>query len=133
MTEKPNDKKLDIEQEEEEKQYSFKLMITHTKVKGIEKACNDVIKKIRKLEDVNSKLKHSGPARMPTKNLKVVTRKSPCGNGTNTYDNWEMRIHKRVFYITSSQKEFSNVITGLYSEPGMILEAEQITGDEDED
>lgn len=39
---------------------------------------------------------------MPTKRLKICTRKSPCGNGTNTFDNWEMRIHKRVFKVVAT-------------------------------
>lgn len=33
---------------------------------------------------------------MPTKVLKVTTRKSPCGEGTNSWDCFEMRIHKRI-------------------------------------
>ena len=40
-----------------------------------------------------------GPRRIPTKILRVTTRKSPCGEGTNTWDRYEMRIHKRVIDI----------------------------------
>merc|ERR1739838_1062826 len=29
----------------------------------------------------------------------IITRKSPCGEGTNTWDRFEMRIHKRVIDI----------------------------------
>ncbi len=32
-----------------------------------------------------------GPVRMPTKVLHITTRKSPCGEGTNTWDRFEMR------------------------------------------
>ena len=28
-------------------------------------------------------------------------RKSPCGEGTNTWDHWEMRIHKRIIDLHS--------------------------------
>ena len=38
----------------------------------------------------------SGPIPLPTKRLKVTTRKSPCGDGTATFDRYEMRIHKRL-------------------------------------
>ena len=34
--------------------------------------------------------------RLPTKVLKVTTRKTPCGEGSKTWDCFEMRIHKRL-------------------------------------
>lgn len=41
-------------------------------------------------------VKVAGPIRLPTKYLRITTRKSPCGEGTNTWEHLEMRIHKRV-------------------------------------
>lgn len=29
---------------------------------------------------------------MPTKHLKMVVRKSPCGEGSKTWDRFEMRV-----------------------------------------
>lgn len=46
----------------------------------------------------------SGPVPLPTKKLKVTTRKSPCGNGTATFDNYEMRIHKRLIDLPANEK-----------------------------
>ena len=46
---------------------------------------------------VEKRLKVSGPVRLPTKKLRITTRKSPCGEGTNTWDRFQMRIHKRGF------------------------------------
>lgn len=37
-----------------------------------------------------------GPVPLPTKKLKVTTRKGPCGDGTSTWERYEMRIHKRL-------------------------------------
>ena len=37
--------------------------------------------------------------RIPTKHLNVTVRRFPCGNGTNTYDRFEMEVHKRVLDI----------------------------------
>lgn len=37
-----------------------------------------------------------GPIPLPTKKLRVTTRKSPDGEGTATWDRYEMRIHKRI-------------------------------------
>lgn len=41
-------------------------------------------------------LRVAGPVRLPTKTLKVMTRKTPCGEGSKTWDCFEMRIHKRL-------------------------------------
>ncbi len=38
------------------------------------------------------------------KRLNVVTRKSPCGQGTNTYEKWEMRIHRRVIDLSADDR-----------------------------
>ena len=39
----------------------------------------------------DKQLKVKGPVRLPTKTLRITTRKSPCGEGTNTWDRFEMR------------------------------------------
>ncbi len=48
--------------------------------------CADLIKGAK-----DKQLKVKGPVRMPTKTLRITTRKSPCGEGTNTWDSFEMR------------------------------------------
>lgn len=44
----------------------------------------------------STKTEIHGPIPLPTKILKHTTRKSPCGDGKASFDNYEMRIHKRV-------------------------------------
>ncbi|MBS3099595.1 30S ribosomal protein S10 [Candidatus Pacearchaeota archaeon] len=51
-----------------------------------------------------------GPIPLPTKRLKVTTRKSPCGNGTATFDRFEMRIHKRVIDLASNDKVLRSIM-----------------------
>ena len=55
-------------------------------------------------------LRVKGPVRLPTKFLKITTRKSPCGEGTNTWDRFEMRIHKRLLDFRTSEHVRSNPI-----------------------
>ena len=43
-----------------------------------------------------TKTKISGPIPLPTKRLKITTRESPCGNGSSTFERFEMRVHKRL-------------------------------------
>ena len=48
-----------------------------------------------------------GPIPLPTRRLVVPCRKAPDGEGSETYDHWEMRIHKRLLEmdITSGKDE----------------------------
>lgn len=45
-----------------------------------------------------------GPIPLPTRRMKVTTRKSPCGNGTATFDRFEMRVHKRVIDLPAEER-----------------------------
>lgn len=61
--------------------------------------CRDLVDGIKQ-----QGIRVKGPARMPTKILRITTRKSPCGEGTNTWDKFELRIHKRVIDLFSSSE-----------------------------
>jgi len=52
----------------------------------------------------------NGPVPLPTKRLKVTTRKSPCGNGTATFDRFEMRIHKRLIDLPVNEKVLHHIM-----------------------
>jgi len=52
----------------------------------------------------------SGPVPLPTKKLKVTTRKSPCGDGTATFDRYEMRIHKRLIEFPTNEKILHSIM-----------------------
>jgi len=47
------------------------------------------------MEEVNFR----GYTRLPTRKLCLAVRRSPCGEGTNTYDRWIMKIFKRVLRV----------------------------------
>ena len=49
-------------------------------------------------------VKIKGPVPLPVKQLNVVTRKSPCGSGTETYEKWEMKMHRRIIDISADDK-----------------------------
>ena len=52
----------------------------------------------------------SGPIPFPTKKLKITTRKSPCGDGTATFDNFEMRIHSRVIDLPADDRVLHQIM-----------------------
>ncbi len=55
-------------------------------------------------------VKFAGPIPLPTKKLVVPTRKSPCGGGTETYERWQMRIHKRIIDIESDERTLRRIM-----------------------
>ena len=55
-------------------------------------------------------VKHSGAIPLPTKKLVVPTRKSPSGGGTETYERWQMRIHKRLVDIEADERTLRRIM-----------------------
>jgi small subunit ribosomal protein S20e len=96
--------------------HKIRITMTSTKVQAVEKVCAELKSKAR-----NMNVKVAGPVRMPTKVLRITTRKSPCGEGTNTYDRFQMRIHKRILDL-HSPSEVVRQITNISIEPGVDVE-----------
>ncbi|KAI9707158.1 MAG: 40S ribosomal protein S20 [Candelina mexicana] len=71
--------------------HKIRITLTSKNVQSLEKVCQELIERA-KTKDLRVK----GPVRLPTKVLKVTTRKTPCGEGSKTWDTFEMRIHKRL-------------------------------------
>lgn len=66
-------------------------------------ALNPVIASIKEITE-RAGVVMRGPIPLPTRHLKVTTRKSPCGNGTATFDRFEMRVHRRVIDIPAEDR-----------------------------
>ncbi len=64
---------------------------------------NLVINMIREIT-IRAGVVMRGPIPLPTKRLKVTTRKSPCGNGAATFDRFEMRVHRRIIDIPAEDR-----------------------------
>jgi len=64
---------------------------------------NSICDEIKKIAEKTA-VKLRGPIPLPTKRLVVPTRKSPCGEGTHTWDKWEMRIHKRLIDVDPNER-----------------------------
>ena len=70
----------------------------------LEEICNQVI-------DVAERtgVKHSGKIPLPTKILIVPTRKAPCGVGTETYEKWKMKVHKRLIDVENDERTLRRI------------------------
>jgi small subunit ribosomal protein S20e len=58
---------------------------------------------------------------MPTKTLRITTRKTPNGEGSKTWDRFEMRIHKRLIDL-KAPTDVVKSITSISIEPGVDVE-----------
>lgn len=96
--------------------HRIRITLTSTKVHALEKVVAEL-----KNKALSKNLKVSGPVRMPTKILRLCVRKSPCGEGTNTFDRLQMRIHKRILDL-HSPAEVVRQITNISIEPGVDVE-----------
>ena len=47
---------------------------------------------------------------LPTRKMKIVTRKAVSGDGTSTYERWEMRIHKRLIDISMNERILKHIM-----------------------
>merc|ERR1711874_966933 len=119
-----NQKDLKKGKEEELPKLHFRLTITNRNVKAIEEVTQTIIERAKNRKET-SELTIRGPRRMPTKTLRITTRKSPCGNGTNTFDKYEMRIHKRVIDFICTREHLKK-ITNIEIAAGIIIEANEL-------
>jgi small subunit ribosomal protein S10 len=82
-----------------------KITLTATDPHKVDAICNQ-IKAISERTGVSI----SGPIPLPTKRLVVPVRKSPDGEGSETWDRWEMRVHKRLIYLDSDERALRHLI-----------------------
>ncbi|MEK6808454.1 MAG: 30S ribosomal protein S10 [Nanoarchaeota archaeon] len=66
-----------------------------------------------------------GPIPLPTKRLKVTTRKSPDGGGTATWERYEMHIHKRLIDLGVDDRALHLVMRVQIPE-GLHIEIEMV-------
>jgi len=82
-----------------------RIKLNSTDIEMINYIC-DSIREVAKKSGITI----SGPVPLPTKKLKITTRKSPCGDGTATFDNFEMRIHKRIIDLPANEKVLHHIM-----------------------
>ncbi len=66
-------------------------------------ALNDICNQIKSITE-RAGVDIKGPIPLPTKRIRMATRKGPSGEGRETYDSWELRIHKRVIDLDADER-----------------------------
>lgn len=97
-----------------------RIKLASTSIDKINQVCN-YIKEISEKTGVDMR----GPIPLPTKKLKVTTRKGPCGNGTATWERYEMRVHKRLIDLGIDERALRLVMRVPVPE-GLNIEIEMI-------
>jgi small subunit ribosomal protein S20e len=106
--------------EDETKILRIRITLTSCNLKSLEKVCADLIKGAKNENQYEPKVK--GPVRMPTKVLRITTRKTPCGEGSKTWDKFQLRIHKRVIDLHASSDAVGKITSTIAMEPGVDVE-----------
>jgi small subunit ribosomal protein S10 len=75
-----------------------RVKLSSPDIKLLDNICKNVIDIAEK-----SGIKHTGIIYLPTKKMIIPTRKAPNGGGTETYEHWQMRIHKRMLDIHANE------------------------------
>jgi small subunit ribosomal protein S10 len=67
---------------------------------------------IAEIKDVVEKLGVgiTGPIPMPTKKLKITTRRSPDGEGKASFERYQMRIHKRLIDLEINERVLRKIM-----------------------
>ena len=78
---------------------SARIKLTSKSLSKIVSVCDEIMNISKK-----TGVKMKGPVPLPIKRLNVVTRKSPCGSGTETYEKCEMRMHRRLIDLNADDK-----------------------------
>nr|CAA34093.1 unnamed protein product [Methanococcus vannielii] len=82
-----------------------RIKLSSTKHEELDSVCNQ-IKAIAEKTGVDM----AGPIPLPTKSLKITTRKSTDGEGSSSFDRWTMRVHKRVIDIEADERTMKHIM-----------------------
>ncbi len=97
-----------------------RIKLASTEIDKINKTCQ-FIKDIAEKTGVEMR----GPIPLPTKRLKLNTRRGPCGEGSATWERFEMRIHKRVVDLGLDERALRLIMRVPIPE-GLNIEIEMI-------
>ena len=80
------------------------------KLEGVTAEDIDSIAKQIKAISTTINIKSRGPIPLPTHIISHTTRKAPGGDGSKTYERWEMRVHKRLIVIEGSEQALRQIM-----------------------
>ncbi len=97
-----------------------RIKLASTEIDKLNRICSD----IREIADKTG-VQLRGPIPLPTKKLKVTTRKSPDGEGKASWERYEMRIHKRLIDLGADERTL-RLVMRVPIPDGLNIEIEMI-------
>jgi len=82
-----------------------RIKLTSTNTDKLSSVCDEIKGIAQKIG-----VKMVGPIPLPTKRMVVPVRKTPCGDGSNTWDRYEMRVHKRIIEIDARERVMRSIM-----------------------
>ncbi len=76
-----------------------RISLTGTDPNKVDSVCSQI-----KLISERTGVSMAGPIPLPTKKLIVPARKAPDGEGAETWDRWQMRVHKRLIDLDADDR-----------------------------
>ena len=101
-------------------QQKARIKLTCTEIAKINQTCSYILE-IAEKTGVSMK----GPIPLPTRKIKVTTRKCTAGRGKASFDNFEMRLHKRLIDIGLEERALRMIMRVPIPE-GLNIEIEMI-------
>ena len=102
------------------KMQKARIKLASMEIDKINQVCTS-IKEIAEKTGVEMK----GPIPLPTKKLRVTTRKSADGEGTETWERYEMRIHKRLIDLGIDERAL-RLVMRVPIPDGLNIEIEMV-------
>ena len=82
-----------------------RIRLSSTSTEHLDGVCNQIRRITRK-----TGVRMSGPIPLPTRRMVIPTRKTPCGQGSESWDKWEMRVHKRLIDIDADERAIRQIM-----------------------
>ena len=82
-----------------------RIKLTSTNLPELEKVASD----IREIADKTG-VKVRGPQPLPTRKLKITTRKAPTGEGSHPCDHWQLRVHRRILDVQPDERTMRQIL-----------------------
>ncbi len=97
-----------------------RIRLSSPDMKALDQVINEIKMVVKK-----TGVKMYGPVPLPTKSLVIPTRKSPCGEGTITWEHYTLRIHKRLIDINADERSMVLIMKIMFPE-AVLVEIELI-------
>ena len=97
-----------------------RIKLASTEIDKLNQFCNNI-------SDIAEKtgVAMRGPIPIPTKKLKITTRRSPSGEGKASWERFEMRIHKRLIDLGIDERAL-RLVMRVPIPDGLNIEIEMI-------